>query len=311
MNYQVGYRDIDVVSDETGESFPMAVVYPTLDTSDPVQFGPFEMDLTIGGKIAEGRFPLVIISHGSGGSNLGYRSIAFALVNKGFVVGMPLHPKNNYMNNESEGRAENWKNRPKHIKASIDTLLSNSQMSESLDTDRIAVIGHSAGGYAALAIAGGVADTGHMINLCARKPDLNDPFLGAVKNNALKAVRIETPRDERIKALVLMAPVGILFSSADALAQVDIPTLLQRAEKDDELTEPYQSELIVKNFKNKSKLTYQVVKNAGHYSFITPFPAAIKDHFGIIAKDPKGFCRAEYHETLSRDIVDYLVQVLN
>ena len=79
MNYQVGYREIEVVSEETNETFPMAVVYPTRDTSKPVQFGPFEMELAIGGKIAEEKFPLVIISHGSGGSNLGYRSIAFAL----------------------------------------------------------------------------------------------------------------------------------------------------------------------------------------------------------------------------------------
>ncbi len=309
--FYVGYKKIDVEFKSTGEQFPVALVYPSDTPSKQVKFGPFEMELSIGGKFADGKFPLVIISHGSGGTNLGYRSIAFALVKNGFVVGMPLHPKNNFKDNEAEGTVSNWKNRPRHISASIDAILSSRRMSASIDADKIAVVGHSAGAYTALAVAGGVADTTHIIELCLSSPQINEPFCGLVKENKIEKAKIENSHDKRIKAIVLMAPVGILFNSEDSLKDVDIPALLLRAEKDAELTEPYQAEVIAKNYKNQELLTYCTVPNAGHYSFITPFPEVIKGELGVVAEDPEGFNRQAFHELLSSDIVNFLDAVLN
>jgi predicted dienelactone hydrolase len=309
--FAVGFQKIEVISTQANTRFPMAVVYPTHVSSASVRFGPFEMELSIGGVFAEGIFPLVIISHGSGGSSLGHRSIAFALVKRGFIVAMPLHPEDNYKDNSAEGTVKNWVNRPLHIKSSIDTLLSNADLSTSIDSTKIAVVGHSAGGYTALAIAGGVANTGHLIERCKSDPQLTEPFCGLVKDHKMISVEIENKRDERVKAIVLMAPVGILFSSEDSLAQVSIPTLLLRAEKDNELTEPHESEVIARNFRDKNDLTYQTIENAGHYSFITPFPGAIKSDLGMVAEDPAGFDRVAFHQTLGTKIADYLERVLH
>ncbi len=309
-DYSIGFERTEVVSKETSEKFPLAFVYPSSTPSKPVSFGPFEMELSMDGEIAEGSFPLAIISHGSGGSDIGHRSIAFDLVKRGFIVGMPLHPKNNYKNNSAEGTAENWVHRPKHIKASIDALLSNSKLSSSIDTENIAVVGHSAGGYTALAVAGGVADTAHTVELCTKNRALNDGFCSLAKNTDVKLEKIIAARDERIKALVLMAPVGILFRSKDALALVDIPVLLLRAEKDQVLVEPYHSEIIAENIEKRGKLTYRTIENAGHYSFITPFPEILKSQLGVVAEDPEGFDRGVFHQSLGEEIADYLLTVL-
>ena len=110
-DYTVGFSRLEVTSTDTHEKVPLALVYPSITPPETVNFGPFQMKLAIGGIVAEGNFPLVIISHGSGGSHLGHRSIAFDLVKKGFIVGMPLHPKNNYDDNSAEGTASNWQNR--------------------------------------------------------------------------------------------------------------------------------------------------------------------------------------------------------
>ena len=108
-----------------------------------------------------------------------------------------------------------------------------------------------------------------------------------------------------------MAPVGILFNSEDSLKDVDIPALLLRAEKDAELTEPYHAEVIAGNYINQELLTYCTVPNAGHYSFITPFPEVLKNDLGVVAEDPDGFSRQAFHELLGSDIVNFLDVVLN
>ncbi len=309
--FDVGFRKIDVISQETDERFPMAVVYPTRDPAENISFGPFDMELSMYGKIADGMFPVAIISHGSGGSDLGYRSIAFNLVQQGFIVGMPLHPKNNYKDNTAEGTVRNWANRPKHIKAAIDSLLSHPKLSASIDNKKIAVVGHSAGGYTALATAGGVADAGMIAELCKNDLQLDEPFCNMGTESLVKLVKISNQADKRVKAIVMMAPVGILFKSEGALAQVDIPALLLRAEKDGVLTEPYHSEVIAKHYQNKKNLTYRTVSNAGHYSFITPVPDVLKRELGAVAEDPDGFDRAEFHDALGPEIASYLISVLN
>ncbi len=308
--YSVGFIKVDTFSNETNEEIPVAVTYPTNVPEKAVRFGPFEMNLAIGAEVAKGTFPLVIISHGSGGSNLGHRSIAFALAKQGFVVAMPLHPENNYKNNSAEGTVKNWKNRPKHIKTAIDALLLNPKLSPNINIDKIAVIGHSAGGYTALAVAGGMAQTNSIIELCNKKLLLKERMCGLVKDHKLTPAQIENRRDQRVKAIVLMAPVGVLFTQKDSLEQVNIPVLVMRAENDAELTEPYQSEMIAQNMKDKEMLTYRVIKNAGHYSFITPFPDAIKSEAGVAGEDPVGFDRKAFHKRLSAEIVTYLLRVL-
>ncbi len=304
-SYYTGYKKMNVTATMTSEDFSVALLYPTEIPSKKVHFGPFEMNLSIGAPIANGHFPLVVISHGSRGTNLGYRSIAFALVKRGYVVAMPLHPKNNFKNDSAAGTNQNWKSRPLHIRATLDAILSNPKLAQRINAEKIAVAGHSAGGYTALAVAGGIADTAHLINLCRSNSAINAPFCGLVKENKITAEKITNSADKRVKAVVLMAPVGILFQSKDALDNVNIPILMFRAEKDSELTEPYQSEIIAKNYVNKALLTYCTVPNAGHYSFITPFPEAMRDELGVIAQDPDGFDRKAFQQKLSADMLTF------
>lgn len=142
-------------------------------------------------------------------------------------------------------------------------------MSESIDSDNIAIVGHSDGGYTALAAAGGVADTTHIIELCLSNPQISEPFCGMVKDNKIKA------------------------------------------EKDNVLTELHQSEVIARNYNRQELLTYCTIPNAGHYSFITPFPEVMKSELGVVAEDPAGFDRNSFHRLLSSDIVSFLDGALN
>ena len=123
-------------------------------------------------------------------------------------------------------------------------------------------------------------------------------------------MKIENTRDDRVKAIVLLAPVGVLFKSEKALAEVDIPMLLYRAEKDSQLIEPHHSDVVAKNYTHKEKLSYRTIKNAGHYSFITPFPESMRDSLGVVAEDPDGFDRDVFQKFLIDDITTFLLRYL-
>ncbi len=304
--YFIGFKKLNVYFSKTDEKFPLALVYPTSTPSKKVKFGAFEMDLAIGADVAKGKFPLAVISHGSGGSNLAHRSIAFELAKNGYVVAMPLHPKNNYQNNSMAGTLENYINRPLHISVSIDRISKDKSLATSVDFDKLAVIGHSVGGYSALGATGAKGDTKHIIDLCT-KLKINAPFCA---NDKLKSQKILNKKDKRVKALVLLAPVGILFRDKNSLDDVNVPIFMLKAGKDKELKEPYHSDLIAKNYKHKDLLNYCEVANAGHFSFISPFPKSIEKEVGIVAMDPKGFDRVKFHDILSQDIVCFLDRAL-
>lgn len=305
--HDVGFIRINNVSKE---HFPLVILYPTSSKPKTVAFGPFTLNVAIGGVIAKGHFPLVVFSHGSGSSNLSYKDIALSLVKNGFIVAMPLHPHNNYLDNSLEGKVENYIQRPKHISLSINKVLSMPNLSSHIDKNKIAVIGHSVGGYTALVASGAIARTKDLINLCKKMPSILDPYCKPVFENTLtKDVQISF-KDKRIKAEILLAPVGALFLSKHSFDNVNIPTLLLVAEKDKELTKKYNSDIIKDALQKKGLLTYEMITNAGHYSFLTSYPASLKTKLGVISQDPKGFDRKIFQKKLGEKLVFYLKTVL-
>ncbi|OYD23909.1 alpha/beta hydrolase family protein [Oceanimonas baumannii] len=308
--YEVGFDKTNVPPSIESNGFPMALFYPTSSEPKVVELGPFKLNVAVEGEVLKGKHPLVIVSHGSGGSHLSYKDVAISLAKNGFIVGMPLHPQNNYMDNSLEGSVTNYTNRPKHITLAIDTLLNASDLNTYIDSDKIAVLGHSVGGYAAIAAAGGVGDTSSLIKICRNSPLLTDPYCTPVRDGSMTKTVIKSKKDSRIKAVIIMAPVGVLFSTEGSLNDVDIPVLLLKAEKDKEVTEPYNADIIEKGLPNKQQLISIMIPDAGHYSFLTSFPDFLKPELGLIAEDPDGFNRAEFQEKLGTIIVDYLKGVL-
>lgn len=308
--YEVGFDKTNVPPSIESNGFPIALFYPTSSEPKVVELGPFKLNVAVEGEVLKGKHPLVIVSHGSGGSHLSYKDVAISLAKNGFIVGMPLHPQNNYMDNSLEGSVTNYTNRPKHITLAIDTLLNASDINTYIDSDKIAVLGHSVGGYAAISAAGGVGDTSSLIKICRNSPLLTDPYCTPARDGSMTKTVIKSKKDSRIKAIIIMAPVGGLFSTEGSLNDVDIPVLLLKAEKDKEVTEPYNADVIEKGLPNKQQLISIMIPDAGHYSFLTSFPDFLKPELGLIAEDPDGFNRAEFQEKLGAIIVDYLKGVL-
>ena len=279
----VGSKQLTIKDEIKNVSFPVLVHYPTYETSRPTAFGPYTMNVSPDADIVEGQFPLIIISHGNGGSHLLYRTISTNLAKNGYIVAMLEHYGNNRNNNELENTIENLITRPRHLSLTIDFLLSNSWFSKNIDQTKIGVIGHSMGGYTALALAGGVPRT-------------------------KEGVVVENSSDLRIKVIVLLAPgTGWFLNSLD---KVTIPILMLTAEHDP-ITPKWNAEIVLNYVPDKSKVTFREIKNAGHFSFLSPFPATMKNANFLPSTDPVSFDREKFHTQLPTEILDFLNEKLN
>jgi predicted dienelactone hydrolase len=261
-------------------SFPALVFYPSDMVSKETKFGPYILDVASDSTIRSGSFPLVIISHGNGSSPLAYRTLAFGLAQAGFIVAVPEHFGNNRNENHLEGTTENLELRPRHIINTINCIYADERFQKVLQLDQVAVIGHSMGGYTALAVAGG------------------NPWIGIHQ-------KIEIKSDSRIKALVLFAPATAWFGPRHSLDKISASILMYTAEHDT-VTTAWQGQLI-EDYLPK-QLIHHKIKNAGHFSFLSPFPEEMKKLAFPPSTDPAGFDRVEFHKRLNSEVIAFLNQ---
>ena len=281
-----GVRHFQLIDEKSATHLPAVVMYPTPEEPAPVTLGPYTEELSADARIAMGTYPLVIISHGSGGSPLVYRGLAAYLARNGFIVAAPEHPGNNRNDNRLADSLENFEGRPRNVSRVIDGVLNDSELGPRVARNRIGMIGHSMGGYTALAVAGGMPRFPHNSdNVVSVKPD------------------------PRVKALVLLAPATPWYLAEGSLANVTVPILMLTAEHDT-FTPSEHGDIVARGIAERATLRRRCVPNAGHFSFLSPFPEAMRRTGFPPATDPEGFDRAAFQEPLAREISAFLKDTL-
>ncbi len=178
-------------------------------------------------------YPLVVLSHGFALNPEWYHPIAEHLASHGFVVLGPEHL-------EADWAADVVRTttvRPGDVSATID-LAEDGVLDGIIDTENVAVIGHSYGGYTALAAAGARFDTVALAESCAGATDpfaiayFCDPFLGYEDEMAAAMGLRKVPTDlwpslgdDRVDAILPMSSDAILFGE-QGLAEITIPTMV-------------------------------------------------------------------------------------
>src|SRR5262249_2350393 len=144
-----------------------------------------------------------------------------------------------------------------------------------IERDRIGVVGHSNGGYTALAVAGAKPSPSAPAAHCREHPD-DARFCGFGGAAAREADRdlgqLPELRAPRVRSIVVMAPNAARFTD-DALAKVNVPVLVYAAEKDDLTRVAYHAERLARMLPQAECV---LVKGAGHFSFVAGFPIALK-----------------------------------
>ncbi len=283
----VGCRALETDDLVQGARIPLRLLYPTLAAGQPEPFGPFELSVAMNAPVDGRDLPLVIVSHGTGSTPWLHRDLAAHLARAGFVVVLVQHPGNNRGDDGLAGTVVNLQNRPRHLRLAIDAALADDVVGKSIAPRAVSVIGHSLGGYTALAVAGG-------------KPS---SFAWEKRDGAVGPFDVE--HDARVRALVLLAPATAWFMNGDALANVDVPILMRTGAKDPH-TDAMHGKIVERGLRDRERLDHEVIANAGHFAFVSPYPAALASPAIPPSQDPEGFARAAYLPFLFAEIVTFL-----
>src|SRR3954453_22989575 len=99
---------------------------------------------------AAGPFPLIALSHGTGGSAQIMAWLARALASCGYVVVAVNHPGNNALEDYTPEGFLVWWERARDLTTAIDMLLRDTEFARIIDPSRIGAAGFSLGGYTVL-----------------------------------------------------------------------------------------------------------------------------------------------------------------
>jgi predicted dienelactone hydrolase len=103
LAHAAGFQFIEVPGSGALQPLKGAVWYPCAQPANEVKLGPFIMSVAKDCPIAGKKLPLVVISHGRGGTFLDHRDTAEILADAGFIVVAINHPGDNAMDKSRTG----------------------------------------------------------------------------------------------------------------------------------------------------------------------------------------------------------------
>jgi predicted dienelactone hydrolase len=182
--------------------------------------------------------PIVIFSHGLASDRQHFAATAKHLASHGFVAVTVEHPGSNSQkfknllagsSNEMFDVSE-FIDRPKDISYVLDDL--ERRFSGRSNVQQVGVIGHSFGGYTALAVAGATIDFNYLTKECSQGFDVTNASL-LLQCEALKLPRRPYNfRDSRIKFALAINPIESSIFGPNGMAKIKIPVAIAASSED-------------------------------------------------------------------------------
>ncbi len=295
-SFAAGFRVIAVPADAEGPAMTGGLWYPCTEPPGTTRLGPYILPVSKDCPLSGEKHPLIVVSHGRGGTFLGHHDTAEALADAGFIVAAINHPGDTASDKSRISELSVYVSRPADIKRLIDYMLASSPAAPFIDPSRIGFFGFSRGGYTGLAIIGANADFANATALCG------DSQMRVCRQIRTRDFPGPIPHDPRIKAAVVADPLAIFFT-AEAVAPIKTPVQLWASELggdgvllrdvaplDTTLSAPHE---------------FHVVRNAGHFAFFLCPPALMQD-YPDLCTDRDGFDRAVFHKEFNAAVVKFL-----
>ena len=230
---------------------------------------------------ADGKHPVVLLSHGFGGSARMMGWFGTAMARAGYVVVAVDHPGNNGRDPMTMAGGTLMWERPEDLRAAIDAVQKDPLIAPHLDMQRLGVAGFSAGGFTALVSAGARFSLDRLKTFChthlddpiclpqkeapdvtfaAREQALNSPPLSAQIPHAGADHSIPG-----IKAVFAMAPAPIQSLEPDTLKTLKTPVAIILGDADNVAPPASNGDTAAKLLPHA---TLKTLHGVGHYDFL-------------------------------------------
>jgi len=172
--------------------------------------------------------PVIVFSHGSGGRAVQSGWLAAQLAAQGMIVVAPNHQGTMTQDSDPHQTPMIWQ-RTQDMSAVLDALEAGDLGGFAPDMDRVAAMGFSLGGGAALSLAGAQLSKADFISYCAAPkgtPDCDWMQAGGVDFTQIDQALYEADwRDPRISGVLAIDPALTQAMTDASLAQMEMPIL--------------------------------------------------------------------------------------
>jgi predicted dienelactone hydrolase len=264
-----------------------------------------------------GTYPLVALSHGTGGSALQTAWLGTYLAARGYIVVAVNHPGNNVVTGYTPQGFVEWWERARDISLVISEMLADRRFGTKIDHERIGAAGFSLGGYTMMELAGATTDFNGALHWCEQRehvsacnppemPDLVAKF-EAMKNDAQvqQAVQhsADSYRDSRIKAVFTIAPAVAQAFPPASLQQITIPVSIVAGGADPNAPVADNAQVFAANIKG-AQLTI-LPGGVGHYTFLDVGTDEGKKKMPQFFVDNPGVDREAVHQQVAEMAADF------
>jgi predicted dienelactone hydrolase len=297
ITHAAGIKLVQIPADTNGPALKAMVWTPCAEPAEEMPIGPFVLKRrrdcpTVGEKL-----PLVVISHGHGGSYLGHHDIAETLADAGFVVAAINHPGDTFSDMSRAAEMSEFVERPNDIKRLIDYMLSAAPDAARIDPQKIGFFGFSRGGYTGLVLAGGNPDFLHADFKCQ---DLKAPICQQIQRR--EAPTEPFTHDARIKAFVLADPFDP-FPTTQSVQNVNAPIQLWASQFGGDGVLPRNATALANLLPRKPE--FHIVANAAHFAFLAPCNEAKNKDGPDLCTDANGFDRTVFHMQMDQMVLAF------
>jgi len=263
------------------------------------------------------KFPLVLLSHGTGGSAPMMAWLGTRLAGDGYIAVAVNHPGNNAVDAYTvEGFTLGWE-RAVDLSRVLDGMLGDEQFASRIDPERIGAAGFSLGGYTMMVIAGAVArpfdlealakacNAPRPTNpLCASPPEfpgLTEKALALAQRDPAYRAAIEksaeSHRDPRVRAVFAIAPVDLQLTKV-SLEGIRMPVKIVVGASDPIAPAPRNAEVLAGAIPG-AKLTI-LPGGVAHYTFLDTCTALGRKQSPQFCVDKPGVDREGVHTRVAR-----------
>lgn len=303
--HSAGIHQLAIAADSAAQKTLQALVWtPCAQPAQPLQLGPFSVqavkDCPVAARDGQ-KLPLVVLSHGYGGSQLSHHNVATALADSGYFVLSLNHSLDSALSKDDGGILA-LEVRPNDVSKAISGLLQKIEFGSKIDATRIGFLGFSRGGYTGLVLAGAKPNFGQGLFECQ---DMRIKLCRQIR--AVGTPSMMLPADPRIKAYVLADPLNA-FPTRSSVYAVRAPIQLWASELGGDGIVPGSVQALAKLLPPTTEL--QVVAGAGHFAFLPPCTPSLAALAPEVCADPTGFDRGRFQARFVDAVRRYFDQKL-